>query len=109
METKFINRLYYLIFFFFFSYISFSQSSKKLEPIDIFSLEYVSDPHISPGGKKILYVRNFKDIMTDKNFSNLWMINFDGTNNTPITTGNKNDFSPIFVASLSSNFFRSLD
>jgi acylaminoacyl-peptidase len=34
--------------------------------------------------------------MTDKNFSNLWMINFDGTNNTPITTGNKNDFSPIW-------------
>ena len=96
METKFINRLYYLIFFFFFSYISFSQSSKKLEPIDVFSLEYVSDPHISPDGKKILYVRNFKDIMTDKNFSNLWMINFDGTNNTPITTGNKNDFSPIW-------------
>ena len=24
------------------------------------------------------------------------MINFDGTNNTPITTGNKNDFSPIW-------------
>ena len=96
METKFINRLYYLIFFFFFSYISFSQSSKKLEPIDVFSLEYVSDPHISPDGKKILYVRNFKDIMTDKNFSNVWMINFDGTNNTPITTGNKNDFSPIW-------------
>jgi acylaminoacyl-peptidase len=34
--------------------------------------------------------------MTDKNFSNLWIINFDGTNNTPITTGNKNDFSPIW-------------
>ena len=71
----------------------------KLEPIDDFSLEYVSDPHISPDGKKILYVRNFKDIMTDKNFSNLWMINFNGTNNTPITTGNKNDFSPIWSIS----------
>jgi acylaminoacyl-peptidase len=32
--------------------------------------------------------------MTDKNLSNLWMINFDGSNNRPLTTGNSNDFYP---------------
>ena len=74
--------------------IIYSQSNNKFRPIDIFSLEYVSNPKISPDGKKVLYVRNFKDIMTDKNHSNIWIIDFDGKNNTPLTTGNKNDFDP---------------
>ena len=96
METKFVSRVSLFIFLTLFSFSSFSQSSKKLEPIDIFSMEYVSEPSISPDGKKVLYVRNFKDIMTDKNYSNIWMINFDGSDNTPITTGNQNDFSPVW-------------
>ena len=91
-----MSRLSLFIFLILFSFNSFSQSSKKLEPIDIFSMEYVSEPSISPDGKKVLYVRNFKDIMTDKNYSNIWMINFDGSDNTPITTGNQNDFSPVW-------------
>tara|TARA_B100000073_G_scaffold346908_1_gene359559 strand:+ start:1 stop:1845 length:1845 start_codon:yes stop_codon:yes gene_type:complete len=32
--------------------------------------------------------------MTDKSLSNIWLVNFDGSNNRPITTGNNNDFSP---------------
>ena len=76
------------------SNLIYSQSNNKLKPIDVFSLEYVSSPKISPDGKKVLYVRNFKDIMTDKNYSNIWIINYDGTNNSPITTGNQNDFDP---------------
>ncbi len=76
------------------SNLIYSQSNNKLKPIDVFSLEYVSSPKISPDGKKVLYVRNFKDIMTDKNYSNIWIINYDGTNNLPITTGNQNDFDP---------------
>ncbi len=66
----------------------------KFEYIDVFNLEYVSDPGISPDGSKIVYVRNFKDVMTDKSHSNLWIINFDGTDNRPLTTGNRNDFAP---------------
>ena len=73
---------------------SIAQSSGKFEPIDIFDIEWISDPQISPDGEKIVYVRNFRDIMTDRNYSNLWMVNFDGTENRPITTGNRNDFYP---------------
>ena len=73
---------------------SFSQLSNKLEPIDVFDLEYVSNPQISSQGDKILYQRNFKDIMTDSNLSNIWIVNFDGSDNRPVTTGNSNDFSP---------------
>jgi acylaminoacyl-peptidase len=74
--------------------LSFGQVATNLELIDIYSMEYVSDPRISPDGTKIIYVRNFKDVMTDKNLSNLWMVNFDGTNHRALTTGNQNDFAP---------------
>lgn len=71
-----------------------AQESSNLELLDIYDLEYVSDPQISPDGSKIIYVRNFKDIMTDKNLSNLWIINFDGSQNRPLTTGNTKDLYP---------------
>jgi acylaminoacyl-peptidase len=78
------------------SFSAIGQISDKLEPIDVFDLEYVSDPQISPDGNRIIYTRNFKDIMSDRNLSNLWVINFNGTNNRPITTGIQNDYNPIW-------------
>jgi acylaminoacyl-peptidase len=73
---------------------AFSQSSNIFEPINVFDLEYVSNTQISSNGEKVLYQRNFNDIMTDESFSNIWLINYDGTNNRPITTGNFKDNSP---------------
>jgi len=72
----------------------YSQSSNVFKPIDVFDLEYVSNTEISPNGDKILYQRNYNDIMTDESFSNIWIINFDGSENRPITTGNFKDNSP---------------
>lgn len=68
--------------------------SSVFEPINVFQLEYISDPQISREGDEIFFVRNFKDIMTDGNRSNIWKSNFDGSTIFPITTGNQNDFSP---------------
>ena len=69
-------------------------SENHLKPIDVFNLEYASDPQISPDGYKIVYVRNFFDIMTDRARSNLWIINFDGSDHRPLTSGNQNYSSP---------------
>jgi dipeptidyl aminopeptidase/acylaminoacyl peptidase len=71
-----------------------SAGDNKLQPMDLFNLQSVSDPQISPDGKRVIYVRRFGDITTDKYYSNLWIINFDGSDNRPLTTGNHNDGSP---------------
>ncbi len=63
---------------------------------DIFDIETVSDPQISPDGEKVVYVRQFSDIMTDRHYSNLWIIRFDGTGHRPLTTGKRNDTSPLW-------------
>ena len=83
-----------ILIIFFITVNVYSQSSNLFEPIDVFNLEYVSNTEISPNGNRILYQRNFNDIMTDESFSNIWVINFDGSDNRPITTGNFKDNSP---------------
>jgi acylaminoacyl-peptidase len=61
---------------------------------DVFDFEFVNDPQISPDGKRIVYARGFADIMSDQWCSNLWIINFDGSEHRPLTTGKTNDGSP---------------
>src|SRR6266536_2082364 len=61
---------------------------------DMFDLETASDPQISPDGTKVVFVRNFNDVMKDRKRSNLWIVDFDGNDLRPLTTGNANDFSP---------------
>lgn len=74
--------------------LSSRAQTEKLELTDIFDLEFISDPQISPDGSQIVYVRNFKDIMADANRSNLWIVNADGSKNRPLTTGNHSDYAP---------------
>jgi len=71
-----------------------SHAEKRFELNDVFQLEYASAPRISPDGSRVVYVRNFMDIMKDARRSNLWIINADGTDHRPLTTGVENDRSP---------------
>jgi acylaminoacyl-peptidase len=62
--------------------------------MDVFEFEYVRDVQVSPDGSQIIYVRQFSDVMTDRNYSNLWIVGTDGSGNRPLTTGNYSDGSP---------------
>jgi acylaminoacyl-peptidase len=64
---------------------------KPLQPVDVFKLEFADDPQIAPDGKRIVYARNFMDIMKDRQLANLWIINSDGTGHEALTTGNSRD------------------
>ena len=61
---------------------------------DVFSLEWASDPQISPDGSRIVYVRNFGDRMADRWRSNLWIVDAEGGDHRPLSTGDENDRSP---------------
>ncbi|HEX2714859.1 MAG TPA: S9 family peptidase, partial [Candidatus Acidoferrales bacterium] len=69
-------------------------SSHKLTSMDEFNIQTPAEPQISPDGRKIVYVRRFADPMTDKRYANLWIINTDGSDHRPLTTGNHTDSSP---------------
>lgn len=66
-------------------------AAERLGLTDIFQIQTVAQPQISPDGSRIVYQRNFADVMTDRRYSNLWIINFDGTGGRPLTTGKFSD------------------
>ena len=59
-------------------------AAKPLQLLDVFDLEFVSDPQISPDGKQVIYVRNSMDIMKDRVRGRLWTIDVDGDNHRPL-------------------------
>jgi dipeptidyl aminopeptidase/acylaminoacyl peptidase len=67
-----------------------------LTAMDVFELELATSPQISADGKRIVYTRESADVMTDKRYSNLWMVRADGTDHRPLTSGKYRDTNPIW-------------
>jgi dipeptidyl aminopeptidase/acylaminoacyl peptidase len=75
-----------------------SENKRHFNALDVFQLEYVSDPQISPDGTQIVYVRNYMNIMKDSRMSNLWIINRDGTSHRKLTIGDEKESYPRWSA-----------
>ena len=71
-----------------------SADPSSLSPADIFQLEYAADPAISPDGAWIAYVRRWSDPMTDRRYSNIWVVKRDGSGHRPLTSGKFSEDSP---------------
>ena len=54
--------------------INATENFSKFEPMDVFDLEWASDPRVSPDGKTVVYVRKSNDIMKDRERSNLCLL-----------------------------------
>ncbi len=64
-----------------------AQSPPPLGLMDVFEIEYASDPQIAPDGETVVYRRNRLDIQTDRVRGDLWMVNADGSGHQPLVTG----------------------
>lgn len=69
-------------------------SRDVLSAPDVFDMEFAADPQISPNGTRVVYVRQFSDVMTDERYSSLWLVKADGSEERALTTGNFSDTSP---------------
>ena len=65
-----------------------------VEAEDVFDLEAASEPQVSPDGRRVVYVRGFADIKTDKRYSSLWIVDSAGSNHRALTSGNFTDQAP---------------
>ena len=74
--------------------IAAQSDSSLLQPIDVFKLEWASDPQISPSGDSVAYVRNSMDEMVDKRRSRIWTIDLASGNSSPLSTAGKDASSP---------------
>ena len=64
------------------------------DPMDVFDLEWGSDPRVSPDGETIVYVRRSNDIMKDRERSNLWQVSSNGDDHRPLYSGLKSARTP---------------
>ena len=62
--------------------------------LDVFDLQYVSDPQISPDGEWVVYRRMGFDVMKDNAWGNLWMIRTDGSDHHKLTSSEVSESSP---------------
>jgi dipeptidyl aminopeptidase/acylaminoacyl peptidase len=63
-------------------------------PMDVFSLEWASDPQISPDGTQVAYVRQSFDIKSDARRRTIWLVDRDGGNHRPLGASGANQGSP---------------
>ncbi|MDB4560006.1 S9 family peptidase [Flavobacteriaceae bacterium] len=87
-----MKRILILILFCAHHFLLFSQEDKiPFQSLDVFSLEWVSDPQISPDASQIVYKRNGFDIMKDKSRGGLWILNIDGSSHRKLTSREVNE------------------
>ncbi|MBX2814991.1 MAG: S9 family peptidase [Saprospiraceae bacterium] len=80
-------------------YLSFSaeaQDTPPFQPMDVFQLEWVENPMISPDGEWIVYQRRGMDIMHDRRTSQLWIIRADGTEHEKLTNRDQSESAAVW-------------
>ncbi len=69
-------------------------STDVLTLMDVFEMEFASDPQISPDDRRVVYVRNSMDIMKDRKRSALWIVESAEGDHRKLTDGSANESSP---------------
>lgn len=59
--------------------------------LDVFDLQYASDPQISPDGDWVVYRRMGFDVMKDNSSGNLWMVGTNGENHYKLTSNDASE------------------
>ncbi len=59
--------------------------SDTLQQMDVFALEWASDPQVAPNGSTIAYSRVGYDLMSDRTTASIWLVDDDGANHRPLT------------------------
>ncbi len=63
---------------------------------DLYRIKSVSDLHVSPDGKSVVYVVGTPDLARARRSSHIWMMNLDGTNARQITDSPQGESAPLF-------------
>jgi len=68
-----------LMFLALFPSLPAAAQSKPFDYMDVFGLQYATDPQIHPEGEWIVYRRMGFDVLKDQATGNLWMLRADGS------------------------------
>ncbi|MDQ6809315.1 MAG: S9 family peptidase [Verrucomicrobiota bacterium] len=94
MKNFCIARLFVLHVFFALAVGAEASPPRTLLPEDFAAIREVDEPQLSPDGNLIAYVVKTPDLAKDKQFSNLWLAQWDGSENRPLTFGENKQSHP---------------
>ncbi len=57
------------------------------DAMDVFELEYASEPRVAPGSSRLVYLRNGFDIMTDRKVTTIWQLDLQGGDHRQLDDG----------------------
>lgn len=63
-------------------------------PMDVFEIEFPTDAQISPDGRRVAYQRTSMDRMRDRQRSELWIVDADGSGHRRLAAGRAPRWSP---------------
>lgn len=64
---------------------SYAQTKRPLKPSDVFRLQNIGDPQISPEGNWVAYTLSSVDSVKNRRNSDLWMVSWDGKESIQLT------------------------
>src|SRR5262249_10550044 len=98
MKTRCLPRyLSVIAVLFSLSAVALAQPKPRLLDKETFmNMESVGNPEISPDGKQIIFTRTWVDKVKDQYRSNLWIVDVDGSRVRELTSGTRNDTSPVW-------------
>jgi len=67
--------------------IASATEPRSFQPMDVFELQWASDPQVAPDGRRVAYVRMRGDVMKDAYTGDLWLVGTDGREHAPLASG----------------------
>src|SRR4051812_29701824 len=91
-----MRRACLLLFLLLFSF-SLTRAEKRAFAVeDLYRVKNLSDIHVSPDGRTIIFAVTTSDLARAKRTSHIWAMDIDGHNPRQLTTGDKSEYSPVF-------------
>lgn len=63
---------------------------------DLYKVKSISDVHVSPDGRSVIYAVTTSDLPRAKRATHIWMMGIDGQGARQLTSGDKGESSPVF-------------
>lgn len=71
-----------------------SDAKRPLQPSDVYRLQTIGDPQVSPEGSWVAYTLSSVDSTKDKRNTDLWMVSWDGTQSVQLTNSPDGEGTP---------------
>jgi dipeptidyl aminopeptidase/acylaminoacyl peptidase len=91
-----IRRPFLLSFILLLSFISLQAQKRAFTIEDLYRVKNISDLHIAPDGKTVIFVVTTSNLARAKRNTHIWMMDLNGQNPRQLTSGDKSESSPSF-------------